>query len=64
MKYKNNFNSLVDNAYDLLFEETCEYISDFVGNDKWGEELHNLHGEIMYNLIVELYESFTSKPNV
>ena len=64
MKYKNNFNHLVGNSYDKLHEEVCQYLSAFIGRDTWGEEYHDLHGDIMYNLIVELYESVTSKPNV
>ncbi len=51
------FNNFVDHLYDKVFQETAEYLSDCIGEDCWGEELHETHGIIMYNAIKELAKS-------
>lgn len=54
MKKQTNFEHLTDHLYDIVFEETSKYLSDCVGTDGWGEELHEAHGLIMYNAIKSL----------
>lgn len=54
MKKQTNFEQLTDHLYDIVFEETSKYLSDCVGTDSWGEELHETHGLIMYNVIKSL----------
>jgi len=48
------FNNFVDDLYDVVFQKTADYLSDCVGSDSWGEELHETHGTIMYNAVKEL----------
>lgn len=48
------FNNFVDDLYDVVFQKTADYLSDCVGSDGWGEELHETHGTIMYNAVKEL----------
>lgn len=48
------FDNFVDDLYDVVFQKTAEYLSDCVGSDDWGEELHETHGLIMYNAVKEL----------
>ena len=48
------FDNFTYHLYNVIFQETCNYISDCVGSDGWGEELHEAHGVIMYNAIEAL----------
>jgi hypothetical protein len=48
------FNNFTDLLYDVIFEETSNYLSDCVGSNEWGEELHEAHGIIMYNALTAL----------
>lgn len=48
------FNNFVDHIYDVVFQETANYVSDCIGSDAWFEELHETHGIIMYNAIEAL----------
>lgn len=48
------FNNFVDHLYDKVFQETADYLSDCIGTDEWGEELHETHGTIMYNAVEAL----------
>ena len=48
------FDAFTDGLYDLIFEETAKYISDCVGSDDWGEELHNAHGITMWNAVAKI----------
>jgi hypothetical protein len=48
------FNNFVDDLYDVVFQKTANYLSDCIGEDDWGEELHEAHGTIMYNAVKEL----------
>ena len=50
----NEFENFTDHLYDVIFEETAKYLSDCVGSDDWGDELHETHGTIMYNAVEEL----------
>ena len=38
----------------MIFEETAKYISDCVGSEDWGEELHNAHGITMWNAVAKI----------
>ena len=51
---KTEFDNFTDGLYDLIFEETAKYISDCVGSDDWGEELHNAHGITMWNAVAKI----------
>jgi hypothetical protein len=48
------FDNFVDELYDVVFQKTANYVSDCIGSDGWGEELHETHGIIMYNAIEAL----------
>ena len=48
------FNNFTDHLYDVIFQETSNYLSDCIGSDGWGEELHETHGVIMYNAVKAL----------
>jgi hypothetical protein len=47
----NEFNNFVDNLQDKIFEETSLYLNDVVGSKDWDEELHLVHGIIMWNAV-------------
>jgi hypothetical protein len=51
---KTKFDNFTDHLYDVVFQETANYVSDCIGSDDWGEELHETHGIIMYNAIEAL----------
>jgi hypothetical protein len=51
---KTEFNNFTDHLYDVIFQETANYISDCIGSDGWGEELHETHSIIMYNAVMAL----------
>ncbi len=45
------FENFTDHIQDVIFQKTSEYLSDCVGTNDWGEELHEAHGLIMYNVV-------------
>ena len=47
----NEFNNFVDHLQDKIFEETSLYLSDVIGSADWDEELHQVHGIIMWNAV-------------
>jgi len=48
------FDNFTDHLYDFIFQEAANYVSDCIGSDGWGEELHEAHGIIMYNAVKAL----------
>ena len=51
---KTEFDNFTDHLYNVIFEETVNYVSDCIGDDAWGEELHIAHGVIMFNAVKAL----------
>jgi hypothetical protein len=51
---KTEFDNFTDHLYGVIFEETANYVSDCIGSDGWGEELHETHGIIMFNAVKAL----------
>jgi hypothetical protein len=47
----NEFEKFTEHLQDKIFEETSTYITDVLGTEEWGEELHEVHGLIMYNVV-------------
>ena len=47
---KTEFENFTNHLYDVIFEETAKYLTDCVG-EGWGEELHEAHEIIMYNVV-------------
>jgi hypothetical protein len=47
----NEFEKFTEHLQDKIFEETSTYITDVLGTEEWGEELHEVHGIIMYNVV-------------
>ena len=45
------FENFKEYLHDIIFQQTSEYLSDCVGTNDWGEELHEAHGLIMYNVV-------------
>ncbi len=45
------FENFTHHIQDTIFQQTSEYLSDCVGNTKWGKDLHASHGLIMYNVV-------------
>jgi len=53
-KIKNTeFEAFTDGLYDLIFQETANYLRDCIGSG-WGEELHETHGIIMWNAVAKI----------
>lgn len=48
------FEAFTDGLYDVIFEETSKYLSDCIGSEDWGEELHNAHGIVMWNAVAKI----------
>lgn len=54
-KIKNTeFEHFTEHLKDVIFQQTSEYISDCVGSEDWGEELHNAHGIVMWNAVAKI----------
>ena len=51
---KTEFDNFTNHLRDVIFQETSNYVSDCIGSDDWGEELHEAHGIIMYNAVKAL----------
>ena len=51
---KTEFDNFTNHLRDVIFQETSNYVSDCIGSDDWGEELHEAHGIIMYNAVEAL----------
>ena len=60
----NEFNKFIDHLQDKIFEETSLYLSDVIGKEDWGEELHEVHGIIMYNAIEAIAKRFGANKNI
>ena len=56
---KTHFEKFSDELFDVIFQETCEYMSDVIGTKEWGEEKHDLHGEILYRVVEKIYKDMT-----
>jgi hypothetical protein len=50
----NEFENFTEHLKNVIFEETSKYLTDVIGREDWGEELHNAHGIIMWNAIVKI----------
>lgn len=57
----NSFEAMSNRVYDSIFEQTCDYLSDMLGTDQWGEEKHDLHGEILYSVVEKIWENMNTK---
>jgi hypothetical protein len=51
---KTEFDNFTDHLYDVISQETANYVSDCIGSDGWGEELHETHGVIRFNAVKAL----------
>ena len=51
----NSFEAMSRRVYDSIFQETCDYLSDMLGHENWGEEKHELHGEILYSVVEKIW---------
>ncbi len=56
------FNNFVDRLQDKIFEETSLYLNDVMGSNEWDEELHQVHGVIMWNAVVAVAKRMEIKP--
>lgn len=56
-----NFNEFTQKMFDGLFQHTADYVSDLLGTENWGEEYHDLHGDIMFRVVESLYKDMTNK---
>jgi hypothetical protein len=57
----NSFEAMSNRVYDSIFQQTCDYLSDMLGTDQWGEEKHDLHGEILYSVVEKIWEDMNTK---
>ena len=55
------FENFKEYLHDIIFQKTSEYLSDCVGTDNWGEELHEAHGLIMYNVVKAISKKMNIK---
>ena len=51
---KTEFDNFTDGLYDVIFQETANYLRDCIGSEGWAEELHNAHGIIMFNAVAKI----------
>jgi len=57
----NSFEAMSKRVYDSIFQHTCDYLSDMLGHDQWGEEKHDLHGEILYSVVEKIWIDMVKK---
>jgi len=57
----NSFEAMSKRVYDSIFQHTSDYLSDMLGHDQWGEEKHDLHGEILYTVVEKIWEELNTK---
>ena len=57
----NSFEAMSRRVYDSIFQETCDYLSDMLGHENWGEEKHELHGEILYSVVEKIWGEMNAK---
>ena len=50
----NEFENFTDHLYDIIHQQTSKYLTDVVGSEDWGEELHNTHRIIMWNAVAKI----------
>lgn len=50
----NEFENFTDHLLDIIHQQTSRYLTDVVGSEDWGEELHNAHGIIMFNAVAKI----------
>jgi hypothetical protein len=55
------FENFKEYLHDIIFQKTSEYLSDCVGTNDWGEELHEAHGLIMYNVVKAISKKMNIK---
>jgi len=55
------FDGFTDRLYDVIFQQSVDYLSDCVGTSEWGEELHEAHGLIMYNAVKSISKTIRIK---
>ena len=56
-----SFEAMSRRVYDSIFQETSDYISDMLGHENWGEDKHDLHGEILYSVVEKIWEEMNTK---
>jgi len=56
-----NFEKFSREMFDVLFQHSCDYVSDMLGTSDWGEEKHDLHGEILYSVVEKIWEDMNTK---
>jgi hypothetical protein len=57
----NSFEAMRERVYDSIFQHTSDYLSDMLGHDQWGEEKHDLHGEILYSVVEKIWIDMVKK---
>ncbi len=55
------FEHFADHLYDVIFQQSADYLSDCIGTADWGENLHEAHGTIMYNVVKAISEKMNIK---
>jgi hypothetical protein len=55
------FENFKEYLHDIIFQKTSEYLSDCIGTNDWGEELHEAHGLIMYNVVKAISKKMNIK---
>ena len=58
---KSKFEEFSDQMFDVIFQHSCDYVSDILGTSESGEEYHDLHGDIMYRLVEKMYNDMAKK---
>ena len=58
---KTSFEKFTADVYDSIFQQSCDYLSEMLGTDHWGEEKHDLHGEILYSVVEKIWEEMNTK---
>lgn len=56
-----SFEKFSREMFDILFQHSCDYVSDMLGTSDWGEEKHDLHGEILYSVVEKIWEDMNTK---
>ena len=55
------FEKFSRDVFDVIFQHSCDYVSDVLGTDEWGEDYHDLHGDILYRVVEKMYNDMNKK---
>jgi len=63
-KQETNFEKLCTRVFDIIHEETTEYLTEEMGFINWSETYHNLQGNVMCIVVEKLVDKMNLKKSI